>query len=104
MTVLSQGWLLWTDGAPGGETAEEVGRRADRVVARIHGAGGDVAVFAHGHLLRVLATRWIRLGAAEGGSLALDPATLSILGWEREIPVIRLWNDGSYLVAPPGVP
>jgi broad specificity phosphatase PhoE len=88
------GWSLWRDGVPGGETAEQVGERADRVVAKLRASDGDAAVFAHGHLLRVLAARWLGLDPAEGRLLALDTASLSVLGYEREIPVIRLWNRG----------
>jgi broad specificity phosphatase PhoE len=86
------GWTLWRDGAPGGETAADVGTRADRVVAELRAAGGDAAVFAHGHVLRVLAARWLGLGPEAGGLFALDTATLSVLGWERERAVLRLWN------------
>jgi broad specificity phosphatase PhoE len=86
------GWLLWTDGAPGGETAEVVARRADRVVARCRRAGGDVLAFAHGHILRVVAARWLDEDPRLGGHLRLDPATVSVLGWEREVPVIAAWN------------
>jgi broad specificity phosphatase PhoE len=87
------GWSLWRDGVPGGETAEEVGRRADRVIEEIRAVVGDVAVFAHGHLLRVLSARWLGLEAREGRLFALDPATVSLLGYERETPVLRLWNE-----------
>jgi probable phosphoglycerate mutase len=90
-------WFLWTDGAPGGETADEVGARVDRVLARALQAGGDVALFAHGHVLRVVAARWLELPAARGGSLALDTASLSELGFERETRVLWLWNDTSHL-------
>jgi broad specificity phosphatase PhoE len=93
------GWNLWREGAPGGEMPDDVGLRADRVIARALEAGGDVALFAHGHILRVLAARWIELPAAFGGSLALSTATLSELGYERERRVIWLWNDGSHLAA-----
>ena len=86
------GWTVWSHPLPGGETAEEVGNRADRVIARIRGAGGDVAIFAHGHVLRVLAARWIDLPPTEGRHFALHTATISILGWERENPVIDRWN------------
>lgn len=89
------GWTLWRDGCPGGESAAEVGARADRVVAELRATDDDVAVFAHGHLLRVLAARWVGLAAAEGARLALDTATVSILGHERETSVVRLWNDVS---------
>jgi broad specificity phosphatase PhoE len=91
------GWNLWRDGAPHGELPEDVGVRADRVIARALEAGGDVALFAHGHVLRVLAARWIELPAAYGGHLALGTASLSELGYERERRAIWLWNDTSHL-------
>ena len=87
------GWSLWLDGVPGGESAGEVAARADRVIAELRSAAGDAAVFAHGHLLRVLAARWLGLEPAAGRLFALDPATISILGYERETPVIRVWNE-----------
>ena len=85
-------WTLWRDGCPGGETAAQVGARADRVIRRARDAGGDTIVFAHGHLLRVLAARWIGLGPEAGALLALTTATISLLGWEREQAVVRRWN------------
>ena len=91
------GWSVWADGAPGGETAAQVGARADRVIERVQAAGGDVAVFAHGHLLRVLAARWIGLPATYGGNLVLSTGSLSELGFERERRAILLWNDTSHL-------
>jgi broad specificity phosphatase PhoE len=90
------GWSVWSDGAPGGETVEQVGVRADRVISRALAAGGDVALFAHGHLLRVLTARWIGLPATYGGHLALDTGSVSELGFERERRVIWLWNDTSH--------
>jgi broad specificity phosphatase PhoE len=87
------GWNLWLDGAPGGETVEAVGRRADRVMEVIRAAPGDVALFAHGHILRVLAARWVGLPPDQGRLLALSTASLSVLGWERETPVVERWND-----------
>jgi broad specificity phosphatase PhoE len=90
-------WSLWTDGAPDGETAAEVGARADRVLERAQAAGGDVALFAHGHILRVVGARWIGLGPEHGGDLALDTASIGELGFERERRVIWLWNDTSHL-------
>jgi broad specificity phosphatase PhoE len=87
------GWSLWRDGVPGGETSEEVGARVDRLLAEARSAPGDVLLFAHGHLLRVLAARWLGLEPAEGRLFALDAATLSTLGYERETSVIRLWNE-----------
>lgn len=86
------GWTLWRDGVPGGETAAEVAERVDRVLDELRSAEGDVLVFAHGHVLRVLAARWIGLGPESGRFFALDPATISALGHERETPVIRVWN------------
>jgi probable phosphoglycerate mutase len=93
------GWDIWTDGPDGGETVDEVGARADRVIARALAGNGEVLVFAHGHLLRVLAARWLGQPAAFGGSLALDTAAISELAFERERRVIRLWNSVDHLRA-----
>jgi broad specificity phosphatase PhoE len=92
------GWSVWRDGSPGGETAEQVGARADRVIERALAAGGDVALFAHGHLLRVLGARWIGLPAVAGGNLALSTGSLCELGFERERRAIWVWNDTSHLM------
>jgi broad specificity phosphatase PhoE len=89
------GWTIWAGEVPDGETIEQVGARADRVLAEVRSAGGDVVLFSHGHLLRVLAARWIGLEPSAGAVLALDPATISVLGHEHERPVIREWNAGS---------
>jgi probable phosphoglycerate mutase len=86
------GWTLWRDGVPAGETAAAVGARVDRVIAELRSSGGDAAVFSHGHVLRVLTARWLGLDPEAGRLFALDPATISILGYERETPVVRLWN------------
>ena len=86
-------WTIFTHGAPGGETAEQVGARADRVLARAEAAGGVVAMFSHGHFLRVLGARWIGLPAPGGALLGLDTATLSFLGRERAQHVLRVWNS-----------
>jgi broad specificity phosphatase PhoE len=86
------GWTLWADGVPDGETAAEVAARVDAVLAELRTVEGAALVFAHGHLLRVLAVRWIGLEPEAGRLLALDPATVSVLGYERETPVIRVWN------------
>jgi broad specificity phosphatase PhoE len=91
------GWLLWRDGCPGGEQAAEVGARVDRVVTELRRLDGEAAVFAHGHLLRVLTARWVGLGPEAGALLALDTGTLCVLGWEREQEVIRVWNARSTL-------
>ena len=92
-------WTIWRGPWPGGETVDDVGARADRVIARIREArpDRDALVFAHGHLLRVLAARWIWLPAASGGLFELATATLSILGWDREAPSIELWNEACHL-------
>jgi broad specificity phosphatase PhoE len=87
------GWTLWTDGPLGGETAARVSARVDRVIARVREAEGDVLVFAHGHVLRVLAARWIDLPASAGRHFELATATVSVLGWERETPTIERWNE-----------
>lgn len=86
-----RGWNLWRDGVPDGESAEDVGARVERVVEELR-AGGDALVFAHGHLLRVLAVRWVGLGPQDGMRLALDTGTISVLGYHRETPLIKLWN------------
>jgi len=91
------GWYLWRDGVPDGETPGHVGDRADRAIARAVDAGGDTALFAHGHILRVLGARWIGLPASYAGHLALGTAAVCELGLERERRVIRLWNDTAHL-------
>lgn len=91
------GWSVWKDEIVGGETAEQVGVRADAVIARALAAapsGGKVALFAHAHLLRILAARWIGLPADGGRLLVLGTGSLSVLGWERETRVIVSWNRG----------
>lgn len=87
------GWNLWRDGCPGGESPGDVAARADRVLSlAANGAGQAAIAFAHGHILRVLAARWIELSAAGGGRLALSPAALGVLGHEREARVVQRWN------------
>ena len=85
-------WTIWTDPCPGGETAEQVSARLDRVVARARAVEGDTAAFAHGHSLRALAARWLGLPVSEGRLLDLDTATISVLGFERETAVVLHWN------------
>jgi len=87
------GWDLWRDGVPDGETVEEVGRRADLLIETARGTDGDVALFAHGHVLRVLGARWIGLPPDHGARLALSTASISVLAWERETAVIDRWNE-----------
>jgi probable phosphoglycerate mutase len=86
------GWNLFDDGAPGGESVDDVGRRVDRVIARVRDTSGDVVCVAHAHVLRVLAARWLGLAATGGRYLVLGPSSVSVLGWEREQPVITEWN------------
>lgn len=86
------GWELWTHGAPGGESAEQVGARLDAVIDRARAAGGRTLVFAHSHSLSVLAARWVGLGPAQGRIFRIDPATLSILGWKRDRPILVRLN------------
>ncbi len=87
------GWTLWRDGVPDGETIDEVAARVDRLIAELRSVQGDALLFAHGHLLRVLAARWLGLQPQAGALFALDPASISVLGYERETSVIRLWNQ-----------
>jgi probable phosphoglycerate mutase len=87
------GWDLWVDGVVGGEAVDEVGRRADRVIEAARSAEGDVALFAHGHILRVIGARWIGLPPSDGRLLALSTASISVLGWERETAVLERWNE-----------
>jgi probable phosphoglycerate mutase len=89
------GWSLWRDGVPGGETAQDVARRADRVIGAVRDGTGDVLAFAHAHVLRVVAARWLALDAAGGALFTLSPATISVLGWERDVGVITRWNDAT---------
>ena len=92
-------WFLFRDGCPGGETPDQVGARADRVIDRIRAVHGDVLVFSSAHILRVLAARWLGLEAAGGRHFLLGTASLSLLGYEHNLgePVIRLWNDSHHL-------
>jgi broad specificity phosphatase PhoE len=87
------GWTLWCDGVPDGETIDDVAARVDRVIAELRSVPGDALLFAHGHVLRVLAARWLGLEPQAGALFALDPASISALGYERETSVIRLWNQ-----------
>jgi broad specificity phosphatase PhoE len=86
------GWSIWEGPLPGGETIEQVAARAERVIARAVEIDGDVAFFAHGHILRVLTARWLGLPAKGGRLFALETGSLSILGHERETRVISQWN------------
>jgi probable phosphoglycerate mutase len=93
------GWTIWRDGVDGGETLDAVAGRADRVVAELRerASDGDAVVFAHGHLLRVLAARWIGQPPLVAANLKLSTATISVLGYERETPAIVEWNISAHL-------
>ena len=86
------GWMVFRDGCPGGESPIQIGARVDRVVARVRAARGDVALFAHGHVLRVLVARWIGLAPGAGQHFLLDTATLNVLGYYRDAPAVKIWN------------
>jgi probable phosphoglycerate mutase len=88
-------WQLFRDGCPDGESPEQIGARADRVVTRVRAVAGNVLLFSSGHFLRVLAARWLGLPPAGGRYFLLSTASLSALGYEHDLsePVIRFWND-----------
>ena len=89
------GWELYRDGCPGGESPEDLARRADRFIARVHGIAGDVLAFSSGHIIRMIAARWHGLTPAAGRVFFCRPASIGVLGFEhdsREQPIIRLWN------------
>jgi probable phosphoglycerate mutase len=85
-------WLVFRDGCPSGESPQAIGARVDRVIERVRAVDGPVALFAHGHVLRVFGARWIGLPTAGGSHFRLDPSTLSVLAWYRGVPAIRCWN------------
>jgi broad specificity phosphatase PhoE len=94
------GWYLFRDGCPGGESVEAIGARADGVVTRLRAIDGNVLIFSHGHVLRVLTARWLGLPAGGARLFVLSTAALSILGYEhhQDEPAIRLWNDHGHVV------
>jgi broad specificity phosphatase PhoE len=91
--ALRPGWSLWRDGCPAGESPPQVAARADRVIAELSDVRGAVAVFSHGHMLRVLGARWIELAPEQGARLGLSTAAISVLGFERETSILARWND-----------
>jgi broad specificity phosphatase PhoE len=93
-------WQLFRDGAPGGESPQQVAERADRVVDRLRAVSGNVLIFSSGHFLRVLAGSWIGIEPYEARSLMLSTGSLSVLGYEHNLeqPVIKLWNDTNHLL------
>ena len=86
------GWMIFTDGCPDGESPAQIGARADRVIARVRTVDGVVALFAHGHIFRVLVARWLGLPVAAGAHFLLDTATLCVLSYYRGIPAVKRWN------------
>ena len=88
----SPDWFIFTDGCPGGEKPHDVGTRVDRVITKIRAEGGDVALFAHGHVLRVFVARWLSLTASAGQHFLLDTGTLNILSYYQGSPVVKRWN------------
>lgn len=90
-------WLIWRDGVRDGETLEQLGRRADGILEWTASVEGDVLFFAHGHILRVLAARWLGESPSGAARLRLSPASLSILGWAYDAPAIERWNDTGHL-------
>jgi probable phosphoglycerate mutase len=86
------GWLVWKDSFDGGETADDVGERCDRIIEEAVSAGGDVLAFAHGHVLRILAARWVEQPALFGSRIALATGGVAVLGFEHETRVIKRWN------------
>jgi broad specificity phosphatase PhoE len=87
------GWMIFTDGCPDGESPEQVGARVDRVIGRVRVVQGHVALFAHGHIFRVFAARWLGLPASAGCHFLLDTATLNVLSYYRDVPAVKRWND-----------
>jgi probable phosphoglycerate mutase len=85
-------WFLWRDGSPGGDSPEQIGARAYGVLAEVKAVEGDVLLFAHGHILRVIAARWIDLPVLLGEHFLLDTATLNVLGYYYETPALKIWN------------
>ncbi len=88
----SPDWMLFRQGCPGGESPEQIGARVDRVIAKVRAANGDVALFAHGHVLRVFVARWLEFPVLAGSHFMLDTATLSILSYYQNIPAVMQWN------------
>ena len=86
------GWTVWSGPCPNGESAAQVGARLDRVVAKARAHGGRVLAFGHGHASRVLGSRWLGLRVEDGRLLRLDTATVSVLGYEHDGPVVVRWN------------
>jgi len=89
---LAPGWMIFRDGCPGGESPDQVGARVDKVIARARESQAEVALFAHGHVLRVFAARWIGLPASGGQHFMLSTGTLCVVGYYHDVPAVRIWN------------
>ena len=92
INAVAPSWQIFRDRCPGGETPEQVGARVDRVISRTRAITGNAALFAHGHVLRVLGARWLGLPAGAGQHFLLDTGTVSVLDYYHEIPAVRVWN------------
>jgi len=86
-------WTVWRDGAPGGESPQDVSDRVDRLIGKYRAQSGRILLFAHGHVLRALAARWVDQAVAVGEHLALGTATIGVLGYDRGTPTIERWNS-----------
>lgn len=95
--AIRPGWFIWRDGVPEGESVADVTARADAAIDRIRTGGQDVLVFAHGHILRALAARWLGYDLTFGARIRLAPASLSVLGWAYGAPAVERWNDTGHL-------
>jgi probable phosphoglycerate mutase len=87
------GWMIFTDGCPGGESPDQIGARVDGVIAKVRSVGNNAALFAHGHVFRVFAARWLGLPAQAGSHFLLDTATMSVLSYYRDVPAVKQWNS-----------
>jgi broad specificity phosphatase PhoE len=94
-----RGWTIWKDGVPGGETVEQIGERARKIIMMADATGGDVASFSHGHLLRILAACWLALSPEVGRYFDLAPASISVLGYHGDASIVRKWNQDTILPA-----
>jgi probable phosphoglycerate mutase len=90
--LTSPGWSLFRDGCPRGESPEQVAIRVERIISRVRTIEGNVALFAHGHIFRALAARWINLPVSHGEHFLLDTATLNVLGYYYDVPALKIWN------------
>ncbi|MEV8566781.1 histidine phosphatase family protein [Streptomyces sp. NPDC051322] len=95
--AIRPGWFIWRDGVPDGESVADLTARADQVVERVRAGNGEVLIFAHGHILRALAARWLGYDLTFAARIRLAPASLSLLGWAYDAPAVERWNDTGHL-------